>query len=62
MYFDASDRIARRGNYPHSQIEKIDTFLAGSKVKRFELRQLQEKTDLQVDVTPILEEYVRHRC
>lgn len=61
MYFDASERIAHKTNYSRSQIEKIDDFLAGQDVKRFELRQLQEKTEIYTDVLPILEAYVRAR-
>lgn len=61
MYFDASERIAHKTNFPRSRIEKIDEFLAGQNVRRFELRQLQEKTAINDDVSAILEEYVRHR-
>lgn len=61
MYFNASERIASRTHYLRSQIQSVDTFLAGSRVRRFELRQLQEKTGLYNDIAPILEEFVKER-
>jgi hypothetical protein len=61
MYFNASERIARKSNFSRTQVEKVDEFLAGPYVKRFELHQLQEKTYLGDDVSSLLEEYVRER-
>lgn len=61
MYFDASEHIARSNDFPRSQIEAIDEFLAGDKVRRFEMRQVREKTGLNADVSAILDEYVKLR-
>lgn len=59
MYFNASERIALRTTYPRSSIEKVDEFLAGPDIKRFELRQAEENTNFMPNVLPILQEYVR---
>ena len=59
MYFNASERIALNTTTPRSTIEQIDAFLAQPDVKRFEPRQLQEKTHLNMDLSPLLQAYVQ---
>src|SRR5690606_9305391 len=60
-YFNVSERIALKTTLSRSQIEKVDDFLAGMYVNRFELRQVREKTGLNDNIPEILEEYVKSR-
>lgn len=61
MYFDASERIALDSSFPRVEIERIDDFLAGERVKQFELHQLQDIADVRNNAEAILEYYIRQR-
>lgn len=61
MYFDASERIARRTGFSRLTIEILDRFLAQPSVRRFEASQARELAGTADDPTPLLKEYVQER-
>lgn len=59
MHFEESERIARTEQFPRSDIEKIDCFLAGEQRSRPKLHDVMDKTGVTEDTEAILNEYVK---
>lgn len=59
MYFDVSEHIAHKTDFSKADIKRIDSFLAYPNLRRFELRNVQDNTDIYENAEAILDEYIQ---
>ena len=59
MYFDVSEHIAHKTDFSKADIKRIDSFLAYPNLRHFELRNVQDNTDIYENAEAILDEYIQ---